>query len=108
MKPINIYALTRSWDCSGLPQLGREFDLLRVGGDCVINVELKSGNVTDETIQKQLLQNRYYLATLGKPMRRFLMRFFPVCKGNGKIIHINKNVKTNIGEKNDMQGEVRK
>ena len=51
-----------------MPKLGKEFDLLRVDEESVVNVELKSGNVTDEAIQKQLAQNRYYLATLGKNM----------------------------------------
>ena len=51
-----------------MPKLGKEFDLLRVNEEFVVNVELKSGNVSDETIRNQLLQNRYYLATLGKSM----------------------------------------
>ena len=51
-----------------MPKLGKEFDLLRVGDDFVVNVELKSGNVTDDAVRKQLLQNRYYLSTLGKNM----------------------------------------
>lgn len=51
-----------------MPKLGKEFDLLRVNDEYVVNIELKSGNVTDEVIRKQLLQNRYYLATLGKNM----------------------------------------
>ncbi len=51
-----------------LPKLGKEFDLLRVSQNSVVNIELKSGNVTDEAIRKQLLQNRYYLATLGRSM----------------------------------------
>ncbi|MBR1771261.1 MAG: ATP-binding protein [Lachnospiraceae bacterium] len=51
-----------------MPKLGKEFDLLRVNDDCVVNVELKSGDVSDEVIRRQLVQNRYYLATLGKNM----------------------------------------
>ncbi|MCR5654226.1 MAG: ATP-binding protein [Lachnospiraceae bacterium] len=50
-----------------MPKLGKEFDLLRVGQEEIVNIELKSGNVSDEAIKKQLLQNRYYLATLGHP-----------------------------------------
>lgn len=49
-----------------MPKLGKEFDLLRVNADYVVNVELKSGDVPDEVIQKQLLQNRHYLGTLGR------------------------------------------
>ncbi len=51
-----------------MPKLGKEFDLLRVNDDIVINIELKSGNVTEEAIKKQLLKNRYYLAILGRNM----------------------------------------
>ena len=49
-----------------MPKLGKEFDLLRVNVDYVVNVELKSGDVPDEVIQKQLMQNRHYLGTLGR------------------------------------------
>lgn len=54
-----------------IPRIGKEFDLLRIGEDSVINLELKSGNVTTEAIKKQLIQNRYYLATLGKSVRSY-------------------------------------
>ncbi len=48
-----------------MPKLGKEFDLIRVSDDTVVNIELKSGNVSDETIRNQLIQNKYYLSTLG-------------------------------------------
>ena len=51
-----------------MPKLGKEFDLLRVGEGSVVNIELKSGEVSDEAVARQLMQNRYYLATLGKNM----------------------------------------
>lgn len=51
-----------------MPKIGKEFDLLRINGDYVVNIELKSGNVSDETIKKQLIQNKYYLSTLSKNM----------------------------------------
>jgi len=54
-----------------IPKLGKEFDLLRVSDETVINIELKSGNVSDEAIKKQLEQNRYYLQTLGKNIRSY-------------------------------------
>ncbi|MCR5747107.1 MAG: DUF2075 domain-containing protein [Lachnospiraceae bacterium] len=47
-----------------MPKLGKEFDLLRINEDYVVNIELKSGNVTDETVKQQLRQNRYYLSSL--------------------------------------------
>lgn len=49
-----------------MQKLGKEFDLLRVNAEYVVNVELKSQDVPDEVVQKQLLQNRHYLGTLGR------------------------------------------
>lgn len=54
-----------------IPKLGKEFDLLRISDDYVINIELKSREVSDEKIRKQLLQNRYYLASLGKTVKSY-------------------------------------
>jgi len=54
-----------------IPKLGKEFDLLRISEDTVINIELKSKPVSDEQIQKQLEQNRYYLSTLGITIRSY-------------------------------------
>ena len=47
-----------------MPKLGKEFDLLRINEDCVVNIELKSGNVSDDAVKYQLRQNRYYLSSL--------------------------------------------
>ena len=33
-----------------------------------MNIVLKGGAVSDETIRKQLTQNRYYLSVLGRPI----------------------------------------
>lgn len=52
-----------------MPKLGKEFDLLRINDDAIINIELKSGNVSDDTVRMQLMHNKYYLSTLGKEMR---------------------------------------
>ena len=46
-----------------IPQIAKEFDLLRFGIDSVINVELKNSS-TEEKILKQLKQNIYYLSFL--------------------------------------------
>ena len=51
-----------------LPKLGKEFDLLRISDDCIINIELKSEAVSESAIKKQLMQNRYYLSMLEKPI----------------------------------------
>ena len=38
-----------------IPRLGKEFDLLQIREDQIVNVELKSGAVSDEALRKQLL-----------------------------------------------------
>ena len=52
-------------------RLGKEFDLLQVKENQIVNIELKSGIVSDEAIRRQLIQNRYYLAILGRPVRSY-------------------------------------
>ncbi|MCR4650143.1 MAG: ATP-binding protein [Lachnospiraceae bacterium] len=54
-----------------IPKLGKEFDLLRIGAESVINIELKSGTVSVEQIARQLELNRYYLAFLGRTVRSY-------------------------------------
>ncbi len=48
-----------------IPQIGKEFDLLRIGENFLINIELKSTS-TEKKILKQLIRNKYYLSYLGK------------------------------------------
>ena len=62
-----VYAL-RFFYSFQIPRLGKEFDLLQIKDEQIVNVELKSGAVSDETIRKQLIQNRYYLSVLGRPI----------------------------------------
>lgn len=49
-----------------IPKLGKEFDLLQIKDDQIVNIELKSGIVSDEAIRRQLIQNRYYLSVFWK------------------------------------------
>ncbi|MFA8337803.1 ATP-binding protein [Burkholderia cenocepacia] len=49
-----------------IPQIGKEFDLLRFGKELIVNIEIKK-TCTDEKIKKQLLRNRYYLSFIGRP-----------------------------------------
>ena len=60
----DVYAL-RFFYSFQIPRLGKEFDLLQIKEDQIVNIELKSGVVSDEAICRQLLQNRYYLSVLG-------------------------------------------
>lgn len=51
-------------------QIGKEFDLLRIGINSVINIELKRKS-TEEKITKQLIQNEYYLKFLDVELYHF-------------------------------------
>src|SRR5690606_29511809 len=68
-----------------IPQISKEFDLLRFGKNYNVNIELKSINVSDK-IQKQLLQNRYYLSFLG--IETFS---FTYVSGENKLFSIDAN-----------------
>lgn len=48
-----------------IPQISKEFDLLRITKNSIINIELKSG-ASNESIKDQLIKNRYYLDSLQK------------------------------------------
>jgi len=53
-----------------IPQISKEFDLLRFGKDFIVNIELKN-NSTEEKILKQLKRNKYYLSFLNKKIYNF-------------------------------------
>lgn len=53
-----------------IKQIGKEFDLLRLGNNYHINIELKRKS-TKEKIQKQLIKNKYYLNSLGEEVFNF-------------------------------------
>lgn len=53
-----------------IPQIGKEFDLLRFGANHHINIELKSTS-TEPKILKQLKRNKHYLRFLGQPVHHF-------------------------------------
>ena len=51
-----------------IPQLNKEFDLLKVTPDQCLNIELKSHSVSQEKIKKQLLENKHFLTMLDIPL----------------------------------------
>lgn len=53
-----------------IPQIGKEFDLLRFGKEYIINIELKKTS-TPAIIQKQLKRNKYYLSFIEKEIHNF-------------------------------------
>jgi len=53
-----------------IPQIGKEFDLLRIDEKSIINIELKRTS-DEETIYKQLKRNKYYLNFIDKKIYNF-------------------------------------
>lgn len=53
-----------------IPQVNKEFDLLRFGEDYILNVEIKSV-LNEKDAKDQLLKNKYYLSLLGKNLKLF-------------------------------------
>ena len=53
-----------------IPQINKEFDLLRFGKDYILNIEIKS-KLVDNDAHQQLLKNKYYLESLGKDIKAF-------------------------------------
>ena len=54
-----------------IPQIGKEFDLLKMLENTCINVELKSTAVPKQQILNQLRKNRHYLNHLGKKLHLY-------------------------------------
>ena len=56
-----------------IDHIGKEFDLLKLSADmdCILNIELKSEDVGEERIRRQLAQNRYYLSHISNTIYSF-------------------------------------
>lgn len=72
-----IFARTNSYDIVNnyyvgfmINQIGKEFDLLRIGENSVVNIELKRES-NEEKVTKQLVQNQYYLKFLDLDIYNF-------------------------------------
>lgn len=53
-----------------IPQIGKEFDLLRFSDETIINIELKK-TCTKERAREQLIRNQYYLRFTGRTVQLF-------------------------------------
>ncbi len=69
-----------------IPQISKEFDLLRFGKTSIINIELKNSS-TKEKILKQLKQNKYYLSFLTKEVHNFTF-----VENLKKLYHLNNDL----------------
>lgn len=55
-----------------IPQISKEFDLLLIDKNRkVVNIEIKSQETTAQKIEKQLIQNRYYLSNIADEIMSF-------------------------------------
>ena len=50
-----------------VPQLNKEFDLLKITDSTCLDIELKCGTISIEKVTRQLIQNHHYLKLLNKP-----------------------------------------
>lgn len=69
-----------------IPQIGKEFDLLRINDEKILNIELKSQDVGIEKIEKQLTQNMQYLSHLTREMM-----LFTFVSNTKKFYYLNEN-----------------
>lgn len=53
-----------------IPQISKQFDILKVASDIIINIELKETS-TEEKIKMQLKENNYYLRSTGREVLTF-------------------------------------
>ena len=54
-----------------VPQLSKEFDLIKVSREKCVNIELKSESISLEKIKKQLIQNSHYLRMITQNIHLF-------------------------------------
>lgn len=62
-----------------VPQLNKEFDLLKITESSCLNIELKSDAVSEDRIKRQLIQNLHYLKLLNK---QFLLSYLYISSTN--------------------------
>lgn len=88
-----------------IPQLNKEFDLIKVTTDLCLNIEIKSHNVPEGKIIKQLLGNKHFLGILNIPIKLFSFNletktFYELTKENNLKVVDEKEVASlvnNIG-----------
>lgn len=94
-----------------IAQIGKEFDILRIGENSVVNIELKSQK-DESKILKQLQKNYYYLSFLQKEIYCFTFisetsEFYYFDKNNEKLELINvKTILEQIGEIKDTETKI--
>ncbi|QZK90683.1 DUF2075 domain-containing protein [Flavobacterium sp. CHNK8] len=69
-KTKNVALFDKYFSGYSIPQISKEFDLLRIDDETVVNIELKRTS-TEDIILTQLIQNKYYLDFLNKELHSF-------------------------------------
>ena len=78
-----------------IPQIGKEFDLLRIGKEEIVNIELKRTS-SEEKILKQLLKNKYYLSFL--PKKKYFFTYVSDIEKIFKLNEYNELIEIEVGE----------
>ena len=110
VKKLNEYSQEVNTDgfCLGfkIPQISKEFDLLRFSKDLILNIELKSKNKPELEIKKQLVQNLYYLKGFNYEAKE--IHLYTYMSENNCLYHLIKN-SNNVNEltKNDWNSLIR-
>lgn len=69
---ITIESFENFFTSYTIEQIGKEFDLLKIDkNNLVLNIELKSENIGEDAIKKQLRKNRYYLNHIAPDVRLY-------------------------------------
>lgn len=63
--PSKLSAFDKFYVGYKIPQIGKEFDLLRFGKEFVVNIELKK-TCSEDKVKAQLIRNKYYLGCTGR------------------------------------------
>lgn len=92
-----------------IPQIGKEFDLLRFGTDCIINIEIKTDCALEKVLRQQV-RNHYYLSFLGKKLLIYTYlsesdKFYRLISGSDGDRLIEVNVNELYGKLYDQQTE---
>lgn len=69
-----------------VPQLNKEFDLIKISKTACLNIELKSQMISEDCVERQLKQNYHYLKLLDRELR-----LFTFVSSTGKVYTLNEN-----------------
>lgn len=69
---MEYYLFSYFYFSYSIPQISKEFDLLRIGNNYIINIELKSHIHDIETVTNQLIKNIFYLKHLEKDIFSYI------------------------------------